>query len=359
MSSKAVSKYEFNEKEVENKKLNNIVPPPYGGVKIQTYKFDTPISEKENLLRIANNEMPLWLPVMGGDINFIQPLVMPDALARWKGGKDWFGIEWEYEPLTNAAMVKPGTRRLSDITKWKEELVFPDLNDIDWQKDYEENYKDALDPTRATMFAIVNGLFERTADLTSFEDTFCYLLEEEEALGEFYDKLADWLIDLFKIAKEVYHADIIIFHDDMGTQRSSFFSPSTFEEVMLPPYKKIVDAAHEMGLLVSFHSCGSVENQIENFIKVGFDFWEGQDCCNDKIALLEKYGDKLPQVSAFSPDPEGQLSDEEYEKALIDRIKEFGKDGRYVMWYREPNQERYSKGQEIIYRESRKFYCGE
>ena len=359
MSSKIVSEYAFNKREVENKKLNNIVPPPYGVVAIQTYKFDTPISEKENLFRIVRNEKPLWMPVMGGDINFIQPLAMPDALARWKGGKDWFGIEWEYEANINAAMVKPGTRRLSDITKWEEELEFPDLNDIDWQKDYDENYKGKLDPTRATMFAIVNGLFERTADLTSFEDTFCYLLEEEEVLEKFYDKLADWHIELFKIAKDIYHADIIIFHDDMGTQRSSFFSPATFEEVMLPHYKKMVDAAHKMGLLVSFHSCGSVSNQIENFIKAGFDFWEGQDCCNDKLALLEKYGDVLPQISAFSPDPDGVLSDEEYEKALVDRIKEFGKDGRYVMWYRESNQERYLKGQEIIYRESRKFYCGE
>ena len=43
---------------------------------------------REEVLR---NEKPLWMPVMGGDINFIQPLAMPDALARWKGGKDWFG----------------------------------------------------------------------------------------------------------------------------------------------------------------------------------------------------------------------------------------------------------------------------
>ena len=59
-------------------------------------------------------------------------------MARCKGGIDWFGIEWEYEPKTNAAMVKPGTRRLDDITNW-ESLVFPDLSAIDWQKDYEEN----------------------------------------------------------------------------------------------------------------------------------------------------------------------------------------------------------------------------
>ena len=72
------------------------------------------------------------------------------------------------------------------------------------------------------------------------------------------------------------------------------------------------DAAHEMGLYVNFHSCGCVGNQIENFIASGFDSWEGQDACNDKVGILEKYSDKLAQVSSFSPDPDGKLTDEEY-----------------------------------------------
>ena len=74
-------------------------------------------------------------------------------------GEDWFGIEWQYEPLTNSAMVKPGTRRLSDITNWEEELEFPDLNAIDWQKNYDEEYKGKISTGRPTMFVIVNGLF--------------------------------------------------------------------------------------------------------------------------------------------------------------------------------------------------------
>ena len=347
--------YPFD-KEKELRDLGEIpaIPSVYGAPAFPTRKFDTPITARENFLRMVNNEKPLWVPTMTTDFNFIQPIIMPDAKARIEGGIDWFGIEWEYEPLTNAAMVKPGTRRLSDITNWKEELVFPDLNYIDWQKDYEENYKLALDPNRPTMFAIVNGLFERTADLTSFEDTFCYLLEEPEVLEEFYDKLADWHIDLIKIAKEVYKADIITFHDDMGTQRSSFFSPQTFKEVMLPHYKKIVDAAHDMGLYVNFHSCGAVENQIENFIEVGFDFWEGQDACNDKFAIMDKYGDNLGQIGGFLVDP--NKTDEEFETAIKERVLTLGKSGRYIIWFREPNLERMKKGYELIYSTSREMF---
>ena len=283
-----MSDYSFKIEEIQNPTIDPAVPNPYGAKSFETIKYHTPITPKENVLRLYKGEKPLWMPSYYFDINFIQPLVMPDATARCNGGIDWFGIEWEYEPKTNAAMVKPGTRRLDDITNW-ESLIFPDLSAIDWQKDYEENYAKVIDPDKATIFTIVNGLFERTADLTSFEDTFCYLLEEEEALEAFYTKLTDFHIALMKIAKEVYHADIITFHDDMGTQRSSFFSPTTFEEVMLPHYKRMNDAAHEMGLYVNFHSCGCVGNQIENFIASGFDSWEGQDACNDKVGIFAHY----------------------------------------------------------------------
>ena len=159
---------------------------------------------------MCRGEKPVWVPNMGSDFNVLQPEVMPDATARSYGGTDWFGIKWKYEPLSAAAMVEPGTRRLSDITKWKEELVWPDLSSIDWEADYKKNYEAVMDPDRPTLFVIVNGFFERTADLTSFEDTFYYLLEEQEALNEFYTKLCDFHIDLIRIAKKYYHADCIL-----------------------------------------------------------------------------------------------------------------------------------------------------
>ena len=222
-----MNKYPFREaEELRELEVYPKFPMPYGEPGAVIRRFNTPITPKENFERMCNGEGPLWIPNYYVDFNFIQPLAMKDAVARWHGGEDWFGIEWQYEPLTNSAMVKPGTRRLSDITNWEEELEFPDLNAIDWQKNYDEEYKGKISPDRPTMFVIVNGLFERTADLTSFEDAFCYLLEEPEALHAFYTKLTEWHIQLIRIAREIYGADVITFHDDMGTQRSPFLQPN-------------------------------------------------------------------------------------------------------------------------------------
>lgn len=317
----------FNEKELEVIGQYSM-PGIYGAPDSIVPKHNYPITPKENMLRMLRGEMPLWAPNQILDNNAIQPEIMLDAKARNHGGIDWFGIEWEYEPLTKAAMVKPGTRALSDLTNWREEVKFPDLSAIDWAKDYEEHYAGRVAEDRFTYFVIVNGFFERLADLTSFEDAFCYLLEEPEELTAFYDKLAEWHIELIKIAKKYYHADMILFHDDMGTQINTFFSPKTYRELFLPQYQKITKAAHDEGMYIASHSCGCIGTIIPLMIEAGFDAWEGQDSANDKAAIMREYGKDLAQLSMFVIPPE--MSDEDAVAEVHKRVDELAMTGRYA-----------------------------
>lgn len=330
------------------------MPGIYGAPDTIVPKHNYPITPKENMLRLLRGEMPLWVPNQTLDNNAIQPMVMPDARARSFGGTDWFGIEWEYEPLTKAAMVKPGTRRLSDLTNWREELVFPDLSAIDWQKDYEENYKGRIAEDRLSYFVIVNGLFERLADLASFEDTFCYLLEEPEELTAFYDKLADWHIELIKIAKEVYHADMILFHDDMGTQRSTFFSPAMYDELFVPQYQKITKAAHDLGMYICLHSCGCISTLMPLIIKAGFDAWEGQDSANDKEAIMKEYGKDLAQLTLYIIPAD--MSTEDAIADIHKRVDTLASTGRFGCRLRDEKPDREVNLADELYRYSRMKY---
>ncbi len=345
------------EKELADAGFYPAVPGAYNIPSFPTRRFSTPITPKENTFRVFRGEKPEWLPNMSTDFNFIQPAVMPDAYARNNGGTDWFGIEWQYDPANRAAMVTPGTRRLSEVENWKEELVFPDLLAIDWQKDYDDNYKSLLAPERATCFVIVNGYLERLADLSGYENALCAYLEEPEIVEELYDRFDEFHIALMKIAREVYHADIITFHDDLGTQRSSFLSPELCRAVLYPHYKKVAAAAHELGMFINFHSCGAVSNMIEMMIDAGFDCWEGQDACNDKLALMEKYGDRLAQLSICIPDP--STSDEDLKALLFRMVHGVGARGRYITWFVDMNFARSFDSAEYLYAESRRLFGGE
>lgn len=174
----------FHESELKQKGIY-YVPGIYGMPPAEVPRYQTPVTPKENMKLMLDKGEPLWLPNQVLDNNIIQPDIMPDAHARNFGGIDWFGIDWQFEPLTSAAMVRPGTRRLSDIANWEREIVWPDLDALDWKKDFEENYKGKISEERFTIFVVFNGLFERLADLTSFEDAFCYLIEEPDMLTAF------------------------------------------------------------------------------------------------------------------------------------------------------------------------------
>ncbi|UWP61404.1 uroporphyrinogen decarboxylase family protein [Ruminococcus gauvreauii] len=84
-------------------------------------------------------------------------------------------------------------------------------------------------------------------------------------LSEFLDALTDWHIEFMKVAKKYYHADMILWHDDMGSQRAPFFSPELFREIYLPYYRRITKACHDEGMFIALHSCGNVGLHIENF----------------------------------------------------------------------------------------------
>ncbi|MGI6010201.1 MAG: uroporphyrinogen decarboxylase family protein [Ruminococcus sp.] len=343
----------FNEKELEVIGQYSM-PGIYGAPDCIVPKQNRPITPRENMLRMLKGEMPLWVPNQTYDNNAIQPMIMKDAYARAFGGTDWFGIEWVYEPLTSAAMVKPGTRRLSDLANWKEELVFPDLSAIDWEKDYEENYKGRIAEDRFSYFVIVNGFFERTADLTSFEDAFCYLLEEPELLTEFYDKLAQWHIELIKIARDVYHADMILFHDDMGTQRSTFFSPDIYRDLLLPQYKKITKAAHDMGMYICLHSCGCIGTLMPLIIEAGFDAWEGQDSANDKAAIMREYGKDLAQCTLYIIPAD--MSDEDAVAHIHKTVDDLAMTGRFACRLKDNKPDRAVNLADELYRYSRIKY---
>lgn len=330
-------------------------PGVYGVPAVKRPRFNYPITPKENMMRMMGGEKPVWLPNQNRDNNIICPYVVPDAYARSFGGTDWFGIQWVYEPLSQAAMVKPGTRRLSHITRWKEEIVFPDLSAIDWEKDVRENYPN-LPNDRFTYFVIQNGIFERIADLTSFEDTFAYLIEEPEALTEFLDALVEWSIEFIKVARKYYHADMILWHDDMGAQRAPFFSAQMYRELYLPQYQKITKAAHDEGMFIALHSCGNVGIHMQNFIDAGFDAWEGQDEANDRDAIMEQYGGRLAQVGNFILS--GDMSDEEAVEAIHKLVENRARNGHFACRFVDNRTQKGEMDLEAeLYRYSRKFYA--
>ncbi len=326
--------YPFSENELQTNKTRMVF-----GCEMTDY--ETPITPRENMLLSLKGE-PVWLPSTF-DYGYLFPKCVPDNPAKGNvsdaklppeelGGKDMFGIEWEYVPEVGGSTVRPGNPLLSDANEWKDKVVFPTKEDIDsW--DWEEAKANSEIYMRDKDFweiVICTGFYERLISFMDFEEAAVAMIDEDQqdAVKELYDKLSDLYIMLIDKYLEVFgdKIDAVCLHDDWGHQRGIFFSPDTLREMVVPYMKKVTDYIHKKGLIAECHSCGKVDALIPVYIEAGFELLECQMLL-DFDTVVPKYGDKI--LVHMSPDvPNYSAPEEEHIKAArayVDKMISYGK----------------------------------
>lgn len=268
-------------------------------------RYTTPITARENYLAMLKGEKPLWMPIYYDFRTFV-PKIVPDNVARGfvietapldrseMGGRDMFGVEWEYIDIAGGSMVKPGAPLLEDASEWKEKVVFPDIESWDWEGCAARNQNTFLHTDRVTTMWMFTGLFERLISFMDFEGAAMALIDEDQqdSVHELFSRLCDLYIQIIAKYKQYFDLDVLYFHDDWGAQRAPFFSLATCREMLVPYLKRIVDYCHELGVFFEFHCCGKSELLVPAMIEAGVDVWAGQTM-NDKKALHEQYGESI------------------------------------------------------------------
>lgn len=265
----------------------------FGGAPYSEVEYlNSPITPKENYKRFVNKEDYEWIPDIYADFNEITPSINPDCVAMgYEGGVDSFGVTWVALENGLPAMVQPGNPVLKDIANWRE-IAFPDVDSWDWENEGKK-YIAAGDPDRIFRAYLPTSLFERMIDLLDFQGAAEALLEDPEETIEFIKKVADYNVKLVENYKKYFNVDAICISDDWASQRSPFFSEKVAREIFLPELKRIVDRAHELGLIVTLHSCGNGVKHIPVMIDAGIDAWQFQESAIDMEAALEAAGKDL------------------------------------------------------------------
>jgi hypothetical protein len=253
---------------------------------------DRPITAKENLRRVYTGEIPMWMPVWLTDSQYCWPDVVLEHPAYEGDGKDWFGTEWVWVESAGGQMVVPGTRVITDFSKWREQMPIPNLEEVDFEGDAKIQTQ-RFDNDRMHLFHLTEGLFERLHEAMPFEEALELFYEDPEGVQDFFGAIADFKIELLKKVFQYYAPiDYIIYGDDWGTQRAGFFSNKMFREAIMPHTKRIWDFVHSQGKFIELHSCGLTQQYIEEIVEMGCDAWTPQNI-NDFDMLTEKYGHKI------------------------------------------------------------------
>ncbi len=297
--------------------------------------YDSPISARENY-KLAMHGKAEWIPT-SNDVRWFCPVIIPDNPARAfviegqkytgpVGGKDMFGVEWEYVPSAAGSIVRPGNPTITDISKWKEIVKFPNLDDWDWEGSAKANEEYLKNCRQYVNLCVFTGFFERLIAFMDFGPAAYAIMNKAQKpyVKEFFEALSDFWVDLVEHAAKYYGNGIdgFTFHDDWGAQHSPFFNARVVNEMLVPYMKKVTDKIHELGYTCELHSCGHLLNLVQCIEAAGWDTWQGMTDIND---YHDVYGNLTSKLMMWTPAGNIKgLSKEETEAKAKAFVDEFG-----------------------------------
>ena len=302
-------------------------------------QLDYPAAPRENMKLILEHKKPLWVPVMFRENNFCMAPADRERPPLDQTGQDWFGVTWEYVDTVGAQMSPPDRHICPDPADWREKLIFPDLDKIDFTEGKERLAPMYDNSEKMNMYVMQNGMFERLLDISDANEVFVWFATEPDDVIEYANTMADYKIRLVdKIIDNWLPVDFFALSDDWGTQKAPFISPSMWERYFYEPTKRIADHIKSRGYFVNCHSCGKIEALVP-YIATFADLWEGQSM-NDIAGLKHEFGDRLAFTIHLDPyllnDPD--VTEEQLVSAVRSAIDVYGDGGGMIMASTGPNE---------------------
>ena len=260
------------------------------------------MTPRENMMAIYEGRQPEYY----GDFQWavkimIDPIWKSDSMPKdGREHKDSWGTVC-VNPIDGAGkhpVITPENAVVTDITKWREQLVIPSLDDKDWS----ECQAKAAQVDRSQHFLeyfCAQGIFERSHFLMGMEEAFCAYLEEPEAMFEMLTAIADYKKRAIKEAARRLKPDVIFFQDDWGSKQNLFLPPEVWREMIKPLQTEIAQVIHECGMIYVHHADCICEPIAEDMVDIGIDIWQGVIPQNDIVAIQEKTGGKLAMIGGI------------------------------------------------------------
>ena len=186
--------------------------------------------------------------------------------AAFDFGKDFKGDENE-RTLTAAGFFEDYTDpALVDDFDWPEpeKYIDPDL----CRKAVEAAPKD-----KAVLGVVWSAHFQDACAAFGMETAMMKMILAPEMFKAVIDRILDFYLRANKIFYEATKGKLhaVLIGNDLGSQESLMLSRDLIKDLVLPGTQKLVDQAHEYGLKVIHHSCGSIRPIIEDLIDLGVD----------------------------------------------------------------------------------------
>lgn len=209
------------------------------------------------------------------------------------------------------------------------EFPLPDLlEDYRW-----EGFVEKVEEIKVQgLFTVYSALqvFESAWYLRGMDNLLMDMIENEDMATACLDRMADIQCKMSeKLAKT--GIDMIVYGDDVGTQKSMMMNPEIWRKWLKPLLKKVIKSAKDINpdIIAYYHSDGVIYDIIPDLIEIGVDVLNPiQPECMDPIKVKEMYSDRLSfwgTVGTQTTMPFGSCREvEENVKLMIETVGKAG-----------------------------------
>ncbi len=252
------------------------------------------MTERENFLIAYHHGKPAWMPNFYDAYAPVGASVLNNQGDYMKGGKDMFGAKWICTKDTGwQAIPDPSYHVLDDITQWKKYIEFPDLDSMDWENAAKRDLAHVDRKEKIVACFGMEGNFNRLQSLMGTCEALIALLEEPEAVYEFFEAYTRFKMKTIEKIARYYQPDIYVNGDDVCSGSGLFFSKSIYDQLIKPFEIMLGKTAVNCGLIVEHHVCGKAEAIIPDIIETGATIWQTGQVMNDLNKIKAEYGDRL------------------------------------------------------------------
>ena len=224
--------------------------------------------------------------------------------------------------------VQAGASLISSREEF-ENYPWPDMETVDYSG--LDRLAEVL-PPKMKIIARFSGVLENTLWIAGYQTLCMMLYDDRELAGKCFDAVGSRVLEYFARCAQHPAVGAVCLGDDMGFKTQTILSPADLREFVLPWHERICTAAQEAGKPSILHSCGNLEEIMDDVIACG---WDAKHSFEDQVLPVweakERYGDRIAVLGGFDMDKIARFSPQKVREHTSELLQRCGPGGGWAL----------------------------
>lgn len=240
---------------------------------------------------------------------------------------------WPYQLATGgkegrAKQEGEKSKSLNEEAPIKDEETF---ENFDWPVHHEGEYARMAElgkyvPDGMKLLMRGGSMEEGIINLVGYDNLCFMMFDQPDLIQAIADRLGEFVVEHYTFSLQHDFIGVALHSDDWGFKTQTLMPPDFLRQYIIPWHKKITECVHSLGRPMILHSCGKLEEVMDDVIDDCR--YDAKHSFEDEIIPIEEYyekwHDRIPLLGGIDVDFLSRKKPEEIydrSKAMIERTK--------------------------------------